>query len=76
MPFYLLHQPVILVIALFVVQTGASLPVKLAVVLLTSLAATVGLCRLLVRGRLAATLLGVKSRPGRRAASPPQAAAA
>src|SRR6266511_4087116 len=76
MPFYLLHQPVILVIALFVVQTGASLPVKLAVVLVTSLAATVGLCRLLVRGRLAATLLGVKSRPGRHAASPPQAAAA
>jgi glucans biosynthesis protein C len=76
MPFYLLHQPVILVIALFVVQTGASLPVKLAVVLVSSLLATVGLCRLLARGRLAATLLGVKPRRGSRAASVAQAAAA
>jgi glucans biosynthesis protein C len=76
MPFYLLHQPVILVIALFVVQTGAGIPTKLAVVLVTSLLATVGLCGLLVRGRLAATLLGVKPRPGRRSGSAPQAATA
>jgi peptidoglycan/LPS O-acetylase OafA/YrhL len=75
MPFYVLHQPVILVIALFVVQTGAGVPVKLAVVLVGSLLATVGLCRLLVRGRLAATLLGVKPRPGRTASTQRPAAA-
>jgi hypothetical protein len=46
------------------------------VVLASSLLATVGLCRLLARGRLAAALLGVKPRRGSRATPSPRPAAA
>ena len=49
MPFYLLHQPVIIVIAYFVVQWDAGILVKLLVVLFASLSVTLGLVELLVR---------------------------
>jgi peptidoglycan/LPS O-acetylase OafA/YrhL len=49
MPFYLLHQPVIIVITYFVVQWDAGILVKLLVVIVGSLLVTLGLIELLVR---------------------------
>lgn len=49
LPFFVLHQPVIVVIAYFVVQWDAGIPVKLAAVMLGSFAATVGLYELAIR---------------------------
>jgi peptidoglycan/LPS O-acetylase OafA/YrhL len=49
MPFYLLHQPVIIIIAYFVVQWDASIGVKLLVVVIGTLLITLGLIELLVR---------------------------
>ncbi len=62
MPFYLLHQPVIIVIAYFVVQWDVGLPTKMAVVVAGSFVATMALYEVLVR-RVAPmrTLLGMKA---------------
>jgi len=49
MPFYLLHQPIIVVIAYFVVQWETSIPAKLLVILISSLLITLGLVELLIR---------------------------
>jgi glucan biosynthesis protein C len=49
MPFYLLHQPVIIVIAYFVVQWHAGIPLKLLVVVISSFLITLGLVELLIR---------------------------
>jgi len=49
MPFYLLHQPVIIVIAYFVVLWEAGIPVKLLTILLSSFLITLGLVELLIR---------------------------
>jgi len=49
MPFYLLHQPVIIVIAFFVVQWETGVPVKLLVILIGSFLITLGLVELLIR---------------------------
>jgi peptidoglycan/LPS O-acetylase OafA/YrhL len=49
MPFYLLHQPVVIVIAYFVVQWGAGVSVKLLVLTVTSFVASLGLVEVLVR---------------------------
>ncbi|MGD8997991.1 MAG: acyltransferase [Anaerolineae bacterium] len=49
MPFYVLHQPVIIVIAYFVVQWNAGVGVKLLVIVFSSFLATLGLVELLVR---------------------------
>jgi hypothetical protein len=57
MPFYLLHQPVIIVVAYFVVQwdtsarlgTGVGITLKLLVILVGSLLITLGLIELLIR---------------------------
>jgi glucan biosynthesis protein C len=49
MPFYLLHQPVIILIAYFVVQWDVSIPVKLLAILIGSLLITLGLVELLIR---------------------------
>lgn len=61
MPFYLLHQPAIIVIAFYVVQWDAGLLTKMGVVVVGSFVATLALYELLVR-RVAPvrTLLGVK----------------
>jgi surface polysaccharide O-acyltransferase-like enzyme len=48
-PFYLVHQPVIIVISYFVVQWDAGLPLKMLVVLLGSFAVSIGLYQLLIR---------------------------
>ena len=49
MPFYLLHQPVIIVVSYFVVQWDAGIFVKLMVILLTSLLIVLALIELLIR---------------------------
>jgi glucan biosynthesis protein C len=49
LPFFMLHQPVIMIIAFFVVQWDAGIPVKLPVVILGSFAATIGLYELVIR---------------------------
>lgn len=49
LPFFLLHQPVIIVIAFYVVQWHAGIPVKLVTVVLASFLVTVGLYELLIR---------------------------
>jgi glucan biosynthesis protein C len=49
MPFYLLHQPVVIVIAYFVVQWDASVAVKLPVIVISSFLITLGLAELLIR---------------------------
>jgi peptidoglycan/LPS O-acetylase OafA/YrhL len=63
MPFYLLHQPVIIVIAYFVVQWQAGIPVKLLVILIGSLLITLALVELLIRPfKPMRRLFGMKSR--------------
>ena len=49
MPFYLLHQPVIVTVSYFVVQWDAGILVKLLVVLISSFFITLGLVELLIR---------------------------
>jgi peptidoglycan/LPS O-acetylase OafA/YrhL len=49
LPFFVLHQPVIIVIAFFVVQWNADILVKLPVVVLSSFAVTISLYELIVR---------------------------
>jgi peptidoglycan/LPS O-acetylase OafA/YrhL len=49
MPFYLLHQPVIIVVSYFVVQWDTGMTVKLMVILLASLLIVLALIELLIR---------------------------
>ena len=65
LPFYVLHQPVIIVIAFFVVQWEASLLVKLLAVVLSSFVVTIGLYELIIK-RVSSlrTLFGMKSLRG------------
>jgi len=49
MPFYLLHQPVIILISYFVVQWNAGILVKLLIVVISSFLITLGLVELLIR---------------------------
>ncbi|MFC1922679.1 acyltransferase family protein [Chloroflexota bacterium] len=63
LPFYLLHQPVIIVIAFFVVQWEVNLWLKLLVILISSLFITLGLVELLIRPfRPMRRLFGMKIR--------------
>lgn len=62
LPFYVLHQPVILVIASVVVQGSAGIPLKLALVLVGSFVATRALCGLAGRFRVLRSLLGARPR--------------
>ena len=63
LPFYLLHQPVIIVIAFFVVQWDTGITLKLLVVVLGSLLATLGLVELVIkRVRVLGALFGMKRR--------------
>jgi peptidoglycan/LPS O-acetylase OafA/YrhL len=66
MPFYLLHQPVIIVISYFVVQWDAGIPIKLLVVIVGSMLVTLGLVEVLIRPfKPVRMLFGMKPR-GRR----------
>jgi len=62
LPFFVFHQPVIIVSAFFVVQWEASLLVKLLAVVLSSFVVTIGLYELIIK-RVSAlrTLFGMKS---------------
>lgn len=63
MPFYLLHQPVIILIAFYVVQWQANMWVKLVVVLVSSFLVTLGLVELLIRPfKPMRRLFGMKAR--------------
>jgi glucan biosynthesis protein C len=63
LPFYLLHQPVIIVIAFFVVQWDTGTTIKLLVVVLGSLLVTVGLVELVIkRIGVLRRLFGMKTR--------------
>ena len=61
-PFYLLHQPVIIAIAFFVVQWDAGLTLKILVVVLGSLLVTLGLVELVKRINVLRGLFGMKTR--------------
>ncbi len=60
MPFFLVHQPVILAIAFFVVRWDAGIPVKWAVVVLGSLGLSAVVATALARLPLVSTMFGVK----------------
>ena len=63
LPFFVLHQPVIILIAFFVVQWEAGILVKLPVVVLSSFLVTLGLYELVVRRiRLLRSAFGTKAR--------------
>jgi surface polysaccharide O-acyltransferase-like enzyme len=62
LPFFVLHQPVIIVIAFFVVQWNAGISLKLPIVVLSSFVISVGLYELIVRRiRLLRFVFGMKS---------------
>jgi peptidoglycan/LPS O-acetylase OafA/YrhL len=66
MPFYLLHQPVIVGVAYFVVQWDAGILLKLLVVGISSLFITLGLVELLIRPfKPMRRLFGMKPRRGK-----------
>jgi hypothetical protein len=63
MPFFVLHQPVIIVIAYFVVQWDLGVTVKLLVVVLGSFLVTLGMVELVIkRIGLLQGLFGMKTR--------------
>jgi peptidoglycan/LPS O-acetylase OafA/YrhL len=63
LPFYLLHQPVIIIIAYFVVQWDAAVTLKMLVVVLGSLLVTLGLVELVIkRVNVLRGLFGIKTR--------------
>ena len=49
LPFYILHQTVIVIVAYFVVQTGLAIPIKYGITVVISFAVIVALYELLVR---------------------------
>jgi len=62
LPFFVLHQPVIIVIAFFVVQWSAGIWIKLPVVVVGSFLVTIGLYELVVkRFRPLRVAFGMKS---------------
>ncbi len=61
MPFFLLHQPAILAIAYFVVNTNLDIWPKLVIVLVASLVSSWGLAALLSRNEMMRRLLGTKA---------------
>ena len=74
LPSFLLHQPVIMAIAFYVVQWDAGIPVKLVTVVLGSFAVTLAIYELVIRrvGPLR-TLFGMKARPRTPAMQPQEA---
>lgn len=62
LPFFVVHQAVILAIAYFVVQWEATIPIKLLVVVLGALLASIGLCEWVIkRVSLLRALFGMKA---------------
>jgi surface polysaccharide O-acyltransferase-like enzyme len=64
LPFFLLHQPVIMAIAFYVVEWEAGIPLKLVTVVMGSFAVTLTIYELLIRRiNPLRTLFGMKARP-------------
>jgi glucan biosynthesis protein C len=61
MPLYLFHQPIIVIIAYFVVQWDTGIPLKLLVVVLGSLLVTLGVVELVKRIGVLRGLFGMKT---------------
>ena len=77
LPFFLLHQPVILAIAYFVVQWEATIAIKLLVVVLGAFAVSIGLTELVIkRVGILRLLFGMKPRPSTPVVQPQEAAPA
>ena len=77
LPFYLLHEPVIVAAAWLIVRWQAPIPAKYAVLVIVSFAATLGLYEALVRRfRVTRLLSGMKPRikPATRHQAPPRTA--
>jgi peptidoglycan/LPS O-acetylase OafA/YrhL len=62
MPFFLIHQPVILAIAFFVVRWDAGIAAKWGVIVLTSFVISATLATTLARLPVLSTMFGVKRR--------------
>jgi hypothetical protein len=63
LPFFILHQPAIIVIAFFVVQWNAGIWIKLPIVVVSSFLVSIGLYELLIRRiRPLRLLFGMKAR--------------
>jgi glucans biosynthesis protein C len=75
LPFFLLHQPVIMVIAFYVVQWQAGIPLKLVTVVASSFIGTLAIYELVIRriGPLRA-LFGMKARTPEPALQPQESA--
>jgi peptidoglycan/LPS O-acetylase OafA/YrhL len=73
LPFFLLHQPVIMAIAFYVVQWETGIPVKLVTVVVGSFTVTMAIYELIIRriGPLR-VLFGMKARPGKPVIPPPE----
>jgi glucans biosynthesis protein C len=76
LPFFVVHQPVILAIAYFVVQWEASIAFKLLVVVVGAFAVSIGLTELVKRVGILRALFGMKARPGTFIVQPSEAAPA
>ncbi|MEJ2736358.1 MAG: hypothetical protein P8189_22785 [Anaerolineae bacterium] len=72
----MVHQPVILAIAYFVVQWQASIALKLLVVILGAFAVSIGLTELVKRVGILQVLFGMKVRPSTSVVQPQEAAPA
>jgi glucan biosynthesis protein C len=74
LPFFVVHQPVILAIAYFVVQWQASIAIKLLVVVLGAFVVSIGLTELVIkRVGILRALFGMKALPRTPALQPPEA---
>jgi glucan biosynthesis protein C len=77
LPFFVVHQPVILAIAYFVVQWEASIAIKLLVVVLGAFAVSIGITELVIkRVGILRVLFGMKVRPRTPVVQPQEAAPA
>jgi peptidoglycan/LPS O-acetylase OafA/YrhL len=75
LPFFVVHQPVILAIAYFVVQWEAPIAIKLLVVILGAFALSIGLTELVIkRVGILRMLFGMKVRPRTPIVQPQEAA--
>jgi peptidoglycan/LPS O-acetylase OafA/YrhL len=72
LPVYVIHQPVILAVAFFVVQWPIGILPKWAVVFGVSLAITLGLVELGLRSRVTRILLGARVQPAPAVVAPPE----
>ena len=73
LPFFVLHQPVIILIAFYEVQLDAGILPKLLLVVVSSFLVTVGLYELVIRRIVPVrAFFGMKSRAGARDAQRPE----